>query len=383
MLAFCLSDKYITMNNSNIDQALAALGDALKSQNATPLDSDPKAFIKKIPLRGLSGDHIYGGKVLNFSSSGISDTATKEQIKITDESTSIAALRVGVVRDNLNVEGEITAKTVKVDVLEAKEIKAEIQFEKNTSVTFGGENSTGKGLLWTGQGYTKQLVFNQNPDRLFSSETIDVGRNKHYSVNGVKVIDENELGSSVTKSNLREVGRLRGLLVDGDVIINDFLFYNSTADRLGIGTDVPKAALTVAEDMIEVMLGTKDASRGMVGTYAGQAFDIVTDNAARISVSANGNIHLGNKNYPAIQVTVHGSMGINISTPDSRVALDVNGAVKFNNKLHLSAEESPKSGSFNLGDIVWNSNPQQRGYIGWVCIRAGSPGVWNGFGKID
>jgi hypothetical protein len=65
------------------------------------------------------------------------------------------------------------------------------------------------------------------------------------------------------------------------------------------------------------------------------------------------------------------------------VALDVNGAVKFNNKLHLSAEESPKSGSFNLGDIVWNSNPQQRGYIGWVCIRAGSPGVWNGFGKID
>ena len=383
MLAFCLSDKYITMNNTNIDQALAALADALKSQNTTPLDTDPKAFLKKIPLRGLSGDHINGGKVLNFSSSGITDSATKEQVKITDESTSINALRVGVIRENLNVEGEITAKTVKVDVLEAKEIKAEIQFEKNTSVTFGGENSTGKGLLWTGQGYTKQFVYNQNPDRFYSSETIDVGRNKHFSINGIKVLDEIELGSSITKSNLREVGKLKGLLVDGDVIINDFVFYNSTSDRLGIGTDVPKAALTVAEDMIEVMLGTKDASRGMVGTYAGQGFDIVTDNASRISVSANGHIHLGNKNYPAIQVTVHGSMGINISSPDSRVALDVNGAVKFNNKLHLSAEESPKSGSFNLGDIVWNSNPQQRGYVGWVCIRAGSPGVWNGFGKID
>jgi hypothetical protein len=383
MLAFCLSDKYITMNNTNIDQALAALADALKSQNTTPLDTDPKAFLKKIPLRGLSGDHINGGKVLNFSSSGITDSATKEQVKITDESISINALRVGVIRDNLNVEGEITAKTVKVDVLEAKEIKAEIQFEKNISVTFGGENSAGKGLLWTGQGYTKQFVYNQNPDRFYSSETIDVGRNKHFSINGIKVLDETELGSSITKSNLREVGKLKGLLVDGDVIINDFVFYNSTSDRLGIGTDVPKAALTVAEDMIEVMLGTKDASRGMVGTYAGQGFDIVTDNASRISVSANGNIHLGNKNYPAIQVTVHGSMGINISAPDSRVALDVNGAVKFNNKLHLSAEESPKSGSFNLGDIVWNSNPQQRGYVGWVCIRAGSPGVWNGFGKID
>lgn len=382
MLAFCLSDKYNTMNNTNIDQALAALGDALKSQNSNTLDNDPKAFLKKIPLRGLSGDHINGGKIIGFSSSGISDTATKEQIKITDDFVSVTNLKVNLIKDNLAVEGDLSAKTVRADILEVKEIRADIKFEKDQSLTFGGESIAGKGLLWSGFGNTKQLVFQPNPDRLFSSESIDIGRGKHLSISGVKVLDHEELSSSITKSGLRELGRLKGLIVDGSVTINEFLFYNATSDRLGIGTDVPKAALTVAEDMIEVMLGTKDAARGMVGTHAGHGFDIVTDNASRISISSNGNILLGNKNYPPIQVSIHGTLGVNVNTPDPRVGLHVNGAIKFNDKLHLSGEEPPSDGIYNLGDIVWNSNPQQRGYIGWVCIHAGNPGVWNPFGEI-
>lgn len=382
MLAFCLSDKYITMNKQNLDQALAALSDALTSKDPNATDFDITSLPKKLPLRSLSGDHINGGKIVNFSSNGISDAASREQVKVTDDGVSITNLSVGHVKNNLEVEGNVSARTVRADVLEVKEIKANISFEKDQSVTFGGESIAGKGLLWQGQGNTKQLVFQPNPDRFFSSETIDIGRGKNLSVNGVKVLDQEELGSSVVRSSLREVGRLKGLVVDGSVTINEFLFYNATSDRLGIGTDVPKAALTVAEDMIEVMLGTKDASRGMVGTYAGQAFDIVTDNAARISISANGNILLGNKNYPPVQVSVHGSLGININTPDSRVALDVNGAVKFNNRLQLSGAAAPDSGNYNQGDIVWNSNPQQRGYIGWVCVRSGSPGVWAPFGEI-
>jgi hypothetical protein len=54
-----------------------------------------------------------------------------------------------------------------------------------------------------------------NPGRFFVSETIDLAKGKGISVNNVKVIDDTELGSTVTKSNLREVGRLKGLIVDG------------------------------------------------------------------------------------------------------------------------------------------------------------------------
>jgi len=42
----------------------------------------------------------------------------------------------------------------------------------------------------------------------------------------------------------------------------------------------------------------------------------------------------------------------------------------------------PTKGNFNKGDIVWNSNPQPRGCIGWVCTRPGDPGEWNAFGTI-
>ena len=44
---------------------------------------------------------------------------------------------------------------------------------------------------------------------------------------------------------------------------------------------------------------------------------------------------------------------------------------------------APTAGSYALGDIVWNSNPQPTGYVGWVCIRAGTPGLWKSFGQIS
>jgi hypothetical protein len=70
------------MNKTNIDQALAALADALKSQEPDSFLTSPKEFVKKIPFRSLSGDHINGGKIQNFASTGISDTATKQQLTV-------------------------------------------------------------------------------------------------------------------------------------------------------------------------------------------------------------------------------------------------------------------------------------------------------------
>jgi hypothetical protein len=246
------------MNKKNLDQALAALADALKSDDPDYPIHTPSEFVKRIPKRSLSGDHIIGGKILDFSSSGITDSATKQQISITDKSVDIETLKVGFVKDNLTVEGVIVASSVKVDVLEVKELKADIKFEKDENIAFGGKNVAGKGIIWKDAGPTKQFVFNTDPDRFFSSETIDIARGKHLSVNGVKVLDDTELGTSVTKSNLREVGRLKGLMVDGSVSINQYLYYNGTSDRLGLGTEEPNAAFSVAEDMIEVMLGTRD-----------------------------------------------------------------------------------------------------------------------------
>lgn len=248
-----------------------------------------------------------------------------------------------------------------------------------TFVKFTGDVS-GKGFLWAGQGNTKQFIFNN--DKFFSSETIDLGKDKSISINNIKVLDSTELGQTVTKSNLREVGRLKGLLVDGSMSVNQYMFYDARTDRLGLGTDQPNAAVSICDQGVEIMLGASEFNKAAIGTFNSTDVELVTDNTVRVSIGANGNIVLGNRNFGPIQVLVQGTLGVDVNTPDPRVKLHVNGAVKFNDKLHLSGTAPPDGGSFNVGDIVWNSNPQQRHYVGWICTQAGNPGIWNQFGEI-
>jgi hypothetical protein len=241
----------------------------------------------------------------------------------------------------------------------------------------------GKGFIWSGTGYNKQFIFVSKPDRFFISEHLDLAREKHLSINGIPVVSQTELGTSVTKSSLREVGRLKGLLVDGSLSVNNYLYFDSNTDRLGIGTENPKKVIDVVEDNVEILIGASDPNVGAIGTFNSQDFQILTDNTARITVSAGGNIILGNINSGPIQVNVLGKLTVNVNTPDSRANLHVNGPIKFNNKLHMSGTSAPAGGSFAEGDIVWNSEPIAGAHVGWVCTRAGNPGLWNPFGRIE
>lgn len=245
-----------------------------------------------------------------------------------------------------------------------------------------GEENFGKGIIWSGKGYTKQLVYNGNPDRFFSSESIDLDKDKNFSIGNTVVLSTKELGSTVLKSNLQTVGRLQGLIVDGSVNINQYLIYNGTSDRLGLGTEAPNAAFSVAENAIEVMLGTNDDFHGMVGTFASTDFDIVTDNTSRISVKANGNIDLGNAKRNPIQVKVNGKLSVGVENPDPAVDLHVAGAVRFGGHIQMYASNSPQEGTYAVGDIVWNTAARVGTGVGWVCLRAGSPGAWYPFGEI-
>jgi hypothetical protein len=240
----------------------------------------------------------------------------------------------------------------------------------------------GKGLIWAGRGHTKQLVYQPSPDRFFSSETIDLAKDRALTINGIKIIDDKELGTSITKSSLREVGRLRGLIVDGSLSVNQFLYYNATSDRLGLGTEEPNAALSICDEGVEIVIGAREYNKAGIGAYNSSDLELITDNTTRITISAGGNIELGNRNNGPIQVLVHGTMGINVGTPDPRTNLHIGGAIKFNDTLHLKGTRPPEGGSFKQGDIVWNSEPQQRHYVGWICIQSGNPGIWAQFGEI-
>ena len=52
-------------------------------------------------------------------------------------------------------------------------------------------------------------------------------------------------------------------------------------------------------------------------------------------------------------------------------------------RLRAEAAELPTSGTYHQGDILYNINPVRGGYIGWVCIVGGTPGLWIRFGAIE
>jgi len=46
------------------------------------------------------------------------------------------------------------------------------------------------------------------------------------------------------------------------------------------------------------------------------------------------------------------------------------------------SDGAPTSGSYVVGDVVYNYAPSASGNMGWVCVTAGAPGTWKTFGAI-
>jgi len=374
------------MAENNLDKALAYLGTSLQTlvqQANGPVDLNH--LHTKIAKRSLSGDQITGGTITSFASSGIKDEATKQQITVKDSGVEFGTISIEQVKGNLTVENAITARSIIVDILEVKELRTDLKLGQSAPLEItvsDGETLVGKGLLLKGQGPTKQLIFTTNPDKFTSTEHFELIKDREYRISGDAVLSATALGQGVVKSNLRELGRLRGLIVDGSASFGQYIYYDNNTNRLGLGTEQPNAGLSVCEDGIEVLVGTKDQTRGMIGTFASAPFDIITDNTSRISIGSAGNILLGNTSEGPVQVSIHGKLAIRVNTPDPDVDLHVNGPVRFHGHLHIYADSSPDSGTYKTGDIVWNTAPRAGGNVGWVCVRAGSPGDWMPFGPI-
>ena len=95
------------------------------------------------------------------------------------------------------------------------------------------------GVIWTGEGNTRQLT--QQQDRLYSSNSIDIAVDNNYRINNRSVLTNTTLGSDVRQSSLTSVGVLQNLSTEGSVNIDNFVFYDEVNNRLGIGIEAPKS----------------------------------------------------------------------------------------------------------------------------------------------
>jgi hypothetical protein len=372
------------MSNNNVSdpeiqrikQGLNDLGEAIFQL------ARAEAPVPEIKDRSLSGNKIYGGSIVNFASTGIRDDSTRLVVVVDDNGILTDNIDVETivgdttVSGNLVVEGEVHARKLHVD-----EITADVRQERTSSLEFVDNKNdpiANKGLLWRTADRTRQLVYKPGPDRIWSSDPIDMHNDAYYAIDGLSVLSMNELGTTVTRSSLTQVGVLQNLAVEGNMNIDQYVFWNGDYMRLGIGTETPNGTFGIVQDDAEFIIDA-EGKTATIGTYTTADLNVITDNAVRISVTATGKITIGSDSES--KTNVKGKLGVNVNNPTADI--ETAGPVSFEGKRFEVGSSEPKSGSYRIGDIVWNSQPRPTGFVGWICVKEGTPGVWKTFGPIS
>jgi hypothetical protein len=371
----------ITLKHSQ--EGLIQLAELLGELANKPNEVKPN--VDDIPQGGIHGSKINGGTITNFSSVGIKDNATKLTVLVDNNGITTDKIDVDYIEGDTSVNGSLTIDgDITVRKIYADEIAGDLRNSSSKSLEFSASDGSvyNKGLLWQGKGVvTKQLVLKNNPDRLWSSVSFDISKDSAYHIGGEAVLSATGLGNSVRDSKLRSVGTLDGLDVAGHVAFGDGFRYNVETDRLGLGTEQPNGNLAIQGWASEFIIDVDDTDIS-VGAFSNSGLHLITDNTPRISIAKTGKIEFGIRGSNSADVNIHGKLGVGVTTVDD-VSIESNGPVRFEGKKFAVAGNVPEAGSWNKGDIVWNSDPRPTSYVGWICVKSGTPGDWKTFGAIS
>lgn len=379
------------MKNKSIDpvtlkhsqDGLIQLAELLGTLANAPAEVKPN--IDDIPLGGISGNKINGGTITNFSSVGIKDDSTRLVVLVNNDGIVTDQIDVDVlvgdttVSGNLTVDGDIHAKKIHVD-----ELIGDIRNSSSDSMEFTSKdgNIYNKGLIWSGDGITKQFVLRNHPDRFWASVGLDLSKEAAYFIGGEPVLSQTGLGSGVLESSLRTLGTLRNLNVSGNVNFGDGFRYSAETDRLGLGTESPNGNFAVQGWSSEFIVDV-DSTSVRLGAFSRSPIELITDDTARITISETGRVEVGVKGADNARLNVYGKVGVGVSNVDDKVSIATDKGIQFEGKTFAVAASIPTEGTWRKGDVVWNSDPKPTAHVGWICVREGTPGEWKTFGQIS
>lgn len=309
------------------DSVSTIIADRISEFVFPPNSIDPAA-LKLLDLK-ISGDNISGGIIENFSSTGIDDRASKVALTILDESTVIEN---NLLTKDLTVEGSMTINgnfIVNGSVPEETEF-----FKKLVSTTTHSTLNTLDNTLFNRY---SSLIFDK-----IKQEGLDLSK---ITLDGSEIARSNSLGSAIINSNLQTLGELKELKVSGESLLAQTLYI--TPKRVGINTIEPSAALSVWDDEIEIIAKKKSRDVGLLGTPRQQKLIITSNGKDNIVLSEDGSTQIDNLNI---------------------------GSMKF------TAASYPPNFVSERCHVVWNTNPNPGGPVGWICLGGAN---WANFGIID
>ena len=232
-----------------------------------PPNSIPITSIS-IPPNSINGDAIDAGKLTNFASSGIHDRATAIQLTISDEGI--------ITTNNISAENLLIAGSSFVNNIE---VEGEFSLVGNIKSTPQFDN------------YVLRIANNAVGNLLEShnASNIDI-QNRNIVFGDRLVLNGDTLGPQIINSNLRKVGNLNELYVEGQALIHETLVVSNK--KVGINTESASGALSVWDEDSEFTL-VKHSPRTM---YAGSTrkTDVVlgSDNQEQIGLRTSGIIEL-------------------------------------------------------------------------------------------
>lgn len=297
----------------------------------------------------------------DYGSASIGTYTNNDLNLVTDNTNRITIKNSGEINllGNVKINGTLNVETIISDTRLDRYSPLEFKATRDTAIY-------GKGLVWSGTGTTRQFIMMGNPDRLWSTESLELSADQSYYINGTPVLSEKTLGPGVVKSSLNSVGVLEELTVGGTT-------------RL-VGNINAETALAQFKS-VAFKDHQGDLNISSTGLSSSVNFSVTVGNDEAFYADPN-EISIGNKSNTRKLVKVYGPLSIGVSNPDTDVDLTVKGNIGFADRKFISGEAAPTQGTYGKGDICWNNNPQADNYIGWVCVADGAPGTWLPFGTI-
>ncbi len=151
------------------------------------------------------------------------------------------------------------------------------------------------------------------------------------AVNAVAVEDLSFEDNQIQNCNLAAtptVGAFRANKIRGNVVVRGNIFKSSSSVRYAVELSNPEPGASFYE--------------------SGNVFDLQATN--------------GYVNFPATGWTKYMSQG--------------------SKRIHYAAA-APTTGTWEVGDITFNTNAASGSNLGWVCTTPGTPGTWLTFGPVD
>lgn len=219
----------------------------------------------------LSGDHISGGIISNFSSIGIDDKASNCQLTIMD---NVVVCEPPMITTGLEVRGNIIADSIGTRLIEVT-----------------GE-FVGNAVEKLSQTVTKSTY---REIKLNGLEATEIR-------NGDKILlNSNELGPTVLTSSLRKVGTLDSLETSGETSLSETLY--AYRKKVGINTLEPGHTFTVWDGETECVIEKRSQNRVFIGTHRPQSVTIGSNDKDNLSIDPDGSVTINDLKLGAVTIS--------------------------------------------------------------------------------